>query len=202
MVCHVPSSFPLEKTSLLVVDGISTLFASAFPDKPEEASPLSKKKSEDAQWAASRRWAIMGEFLSKLGKLAALRGIAVLLISQTSIKIRSNYGAILRPAIPSKTWADNISTRLVVFRDFSDVSNESERQSRSRLSAVGVTKLNGNTFTQLSSVVYFLVNEVRDDALKSTSLIVNIGRHPTTSNKYAESFNNISITIFPRKAET
>ena len=85
----------------MVIDGASALFQAADPDRPEYGRDKSGKRHGDAQWAASRRFTIMGDFLSKLTKLAALRNLAVVLLSQAGIRVKPEYGAMLRPVIPS-----------------------------------------------------------------------------------------------------
>ncbi|MCJ1331389.1 hypothetical protein MMC10_008079 [Thelotrema lepadinum] len=118
LICHSQPTFPPQDTALIVIDGVSGLFGAAFPDRPDNFDK-SGKKHNDAEWASNRRFGIMGEFLTKLTKLAAIRNLAAVLVSQTSIKVKYDYGAILRPAISSKSWSENINNRIVVFRDFS-----------------------------------------------------------------------------------
>jgi hypothetical protein len=160
LICHPPLGFPSSNTDVLVIDGISSIFGTAFPDKPDDPTQSAKKKSEDVQWASNRKWSIIGEFLSKLARLAATNDIAILLISQTTIKVKTEFGTILRPAIHTKTWTDNINNRLVVFRDFLRSQHESSNQPNTGTRFVGITKLNGNTYSQLSTVVPFLITKV------------------------------------------
>ena len=104
----------------------------------------------------------MGEFLSRLGKLAAIRNIAVLLLSQMTTKIGSSYGALLRPAILSRAWEEGISTRIVLFRDWPALSNGSnqEQQGQSVIFA-GVVKHAGRIYDGVGIVVAFTVETVR-----------------------------------------
>ena len=120
LLTHQSSSFPPSGTSLLVIDSVSTLFAQAFPKTTDTISrqQTPAKKSDIAQWASGRRWAVMGDFISSVGRLAATRNIAVLLINQTTTKIRSESGAILHPAISGTAWDAGIGTRIVLFRDW------------------------------------------------------------------------------------
>lgn len=152
--------FPPQGTSMIVIDAVSALFGSIFPEKPDHAEK-SGKKNDDVQWASNRRFSIMGEFLSKLTKLAAIRNLAAILLSQTSTKVKSEYGAILRPAIPSKTWADNINNRIVIYRDFFYVTSDLPPQDKSGARFAGLAKLNGTAYESLTSIVPFLIDKVR-----------------------------------------
>ena len=120
LLTHQSTSFPPQNVALIVIDSVSTLFALAFPKTLDSQDNLQTpaKKSDAAQWAAGRRWMVMGEFLSKISRLAATRNIAVLLTSQTTTRIRYESGAVLHPAISGTAWDNGIGTRLVLFRDW------------------------------------------------------------------------------------
>ena len=158
LTCHPPSTFPPDRTSLIIIDGASGLFASAFPDRTESGEK-SSKKNNDIQWASTRRFNIMGDFLSKLTKLAAVRNLAVVVVSQTSIKVKHGYGAVLRPAIASRTWADNVSNRIIVFRDFPFEPYGTDGSHRGTRFAA-VAKLNGISYSHLDSIVPFRIEKV------------------------------------------
>ncbi|KAL9104568.1 MAG: hypothetical protein Q9163_000490 [Psora crenata] len=113
-------SFPPKDTSLIVVDAISALFALAFPKCAEGGrdAQASHKKTDTTQWASGRRWAIMGDVISKLDRLAVTKNIAILLICQSTTKVRSDTGAILHPAISGATWDGGVNNRIVLFRDW------------------------------------------------------------------------------------
>ena len=160
IICHPPPGFPPDGTSLVVVDGISSLLTAAFPDKLDSADKSGKRK-DDAQWASNRRFSIMGDLLANLTRMAAVRNLAVVLLSQTGIRIKQDYGAILRPAISSKTWLDNVSNRVIVFRDFCDAISRSPKQGQTGARFAGIAKLNGNTRKGLSSVALFTIEQVR-----------------------------------------
>ena len=160
LICHPPTTFPPQGSSLVVIDGVSTLFASAFPDKLDNVERLGKTP-EEVQWASNRRFGIMGDFLSKLNKLAAIKDFAGVLISQTSIKVKHDYGAVLRPAITSKTWADNVNNRIIVFRDFSRPQPEAAYHSWDASRFAAIAKLNGIAYSRLNEFVAFTVDKVR-----------------------------------------
>lgn len=165
LLTHPTEAFPPTKTSLIVIDSVSSLFTLAFP-KAKEKFPDnsgSAKKKDASQWAASRRWAVMTDFISKVGKLAATKKIAVLLISQTTTKIRAESEAVLHPAISGTAWDNGINNRLVLFRDWLWKSEEGSSQSMQVPKArfVGVVKAVGVTYDGLSRVVPFAIKQVR-----------------------------------------
>ena len=158
LICHSQPTFPPQDTALIVIDGVSGLFGAAFPDRPDNFDK-SGKKHNDAEWASNRRFGIMGEFLTKLTKLAAIRNLAAVLVSQTSIKVKYDYGAILRPAISSKSWSENINNRIVVFRDFSRGPSDIFETPSSGVRFAGIVKLNGTLHNHLSSIISFSINK-------------------------------------------
>ena len=162
---HPSVLFPPQNTSLLVVDSISTLFALAFPKMNEKVdnqqTPV--KKSDAAQWAAGRRWAVMGDLILKLGKLAATRNIAVLLMSQTTTRIRSDTGAVLNPAILGTAWDSGISTRIVLYRDWIFQVTENSRNQGAYVPGVrfaGVMKAKGVSYEGVGKVITFKIEKV------------------------------------------
>lgn len=60
----------------------------------------------------------MGDFISKLNRLAVMKNIAILLTNQSTTRIKSETRAVLHPAISGTAWDSGISTRLVLFRDW------------------------------------------------------------------------------------
>lgn len=98
-----------------------------------------------------------------MSKLAALRNVSVLLVNQTSTKVKTEHGALLRPALSTKSWLDNVNTRLVVFRDFlPTASGQSTRQNGRRdVRIVGIVKHGGTFYESLEKVVPFAIDKVR-----------------------------------------
>lgn len=164
LLTHQSTSFPPTETSLIVVDSISTLFAIAFPKTGESASSQqpAAKKSDAAQWASGRRWAVMGDFISKISRLAATRNIAILLTSQMTTRVRSETGALLHPAISGTAWDTSISTRIMIFRDWvfqatDATSSQGEYVSGVRL--VGVVKAKGVNYEGVGKLVTFTIEK-------------------------------------------
>ncbi|KAI9821306.1 MAG: hypothetical protein M1827_004042 [Pycnora praestabilis] len=123
-------SFPPPKTSLLVIDSVSTAFSIAYPNSGIQANRLEKQatnnKKDASQWAASRKWAVMGDFVSRMGKLAATKNLAILLTSQTTTKVRINSGAVLTPTLSGTAWENGCANRIVLFRDWIDSQEEDD----------------------------------------------------------------------------
>ncbi len=165
LLIHQSSNFPPTDTSLIIVDSISTLFTIAFPKTGENAhshQPLANK-NDAAHWALGRRWAVMGDFISQIGKLAATKNIAILLTSQMTTRIRSETGAVMHPAIAGTAWDSGISTRIVIFRDWvfkakDAASNHEEYVSGVRLA--GVMKAKGVSYEGVGKVVLFTIEKV------------------------------------------
>ena len=165
LLTHQSPFFPPTKTSLIVVDSISTLFAIAFPKTGENAATQqpTAKRSDAAQWASGRRWAVMGEFISKMGRLAATSNIAILLTSQMTTKIRSETGAVMHPAISGTAWDTGISTRIVVFRDWIYQATNAARSQGEYVPGVrlaGVIKAKGASCEGVGKVVVFVIEKV------------------------------------------
>ncbi|KAL8969078.1 MAG: hypothetical protein Q9183_002164 [Haloplaca sp. 2 TL-2023] len=78
LLLHPTAAFPPKDVSLFVIDSISTPFQQAFVQAERHVNVKNAgKKTDVVQWAAGRRWAVMGELITALGKLAATRNMAV-----------------------------------------------------------------------------------------------------------------------------
>ena len=104
----------------------------------------------------------MGELASKLGRLAVTGNLAILLLSQTSVRVRSDSGALLHPAISGAAWDAGINNRIVFFRDWLfkslDVSSQDELQPGVRFA--GVMKAKGMAYDGVGRVVAFTIQKV------------------------------------------
>ncbi|KAI9768400.1 MAG: hypothetical protein M1835_006882 [Candelina submexicana] len=184
LLFHPSPAFPPSDTAVIVIDSISTLFNNAFArtteGKPRTGQPNFTKKPDAAQWAASRRWAVMEDCMSKLSKLAATKNIAVLLTSQTTTKVRAETGAVLHPALSGKGWDRGLTNRIVLFRDWppSPVDNTQHPEDILALRYAGVVKAGGvlqSGLEGLGSVVPFVIESSRlkeiAPALRDTNTI-------------------------------
>ncbi|CAI6337120.1 unnamed protein product [Periconia digitata] len=166
---HKPASFPPPNTSLIVIDSLSTLFDNAYPRNADDRA--SKNKSEQARWAAGRRFAIINELISALTKVAALHDIALLITCQTITRIRVGSRALLVPAISGAEWDNGISTRMVLFRDWVTGQGESRLTDAAQPALLrsarfaGILKANGSTLANEGGV-----GEVVSFAIGSTGL--------------------------------
>ena len=170
LLMHQSSSFPPLETSLIVIDSISTLFALAFPKTGETASNQQPpaKKSDMAQWVSGRRWAVMGDFISNISRLAATKNIAILLTSQMTTRIRSETGAVLHPAISGTAWDNGISTRIVIFWDWIYQAKDASSSQGKYMPGVriaGVMKARGVPCEGVGKVVMFVIEEVSAPSL-------------------------------------
>jgi hypothetical protein len=175
LLLHPNPNFPPDKTGLIIIDSTSTLFATAFP-RPTDTSNAKQangKMKDTIHWAASRRWSVMGDFVSKLSKLAVTRNIAVLLTNQTTTKVRADTGALLRSAMHGASWDAGISTRIVLFRDWALRPGEGEGEGGHKMQAVryaGVLKAQGAVYSDgggTGRVVAFAITDVSGHSLHS-----------------------------------
>ncbi|KAG0135011.1 P-loop containing nucleoside triphosphate hydrolase protein [Tuber indicum] len=113
LVVHPLPTFPPENTSLIVIDNVSTPFTAAFPPGMEEegGGGGGKVKTEPV---GVRRFAIMGDLISALGKLAGSKGVAVLLLNQMTTKVIPGVGAMLIPSLSSPPWTTSLNSRLLI----------------------------------------------------------------------------------------
>ena len=168
LLLHPSPNFPPDKTGLIVIDSLSTLFATAFPratDVPNAKQATAKMK-DVMHWAASRRWSVPGDFVAKLSKLAVTRNMAVLLTNQTTTVVRADTGALLRSAVHGASWDAGIPSRIVLFRDWALRPGDSDGEEGSKMQAVryaGVVKAGGEVYSDgggVGKVVAFTITGV------------------------------------------
>jgi len=131
LVHHAIEDFPPLKTGLIVLEDITALF-------PPPASTL-----------------LQSTLLNALSKLASARQAAVLITSYVSTRIKQAGRASLVASHGSKDWDEQLSSRIVLYRD---------QGPHPRLRRAGLLKAHGASCVeneQLSEVVGFLVTSVR-----------------------------------------
>ena len=164
MIAHPLENFPAKDTGLIVADDISTLFALAFPKAIDDAhkNQAPPKKYDAAQFASGRRWAVIGDLISKLGRLAVTWNIAILLLGKTITRVHSDTGAVLCPAVSGTAWDSGISNRIVLFRDWlflaQDTSSQPEHVPGARFA--GITKAKGVAYNGFDRTVAFTIEQV------------------------------------------
>jgi hypothetical protein len=164
LFAYPASDFTDDTTALIVIDSISTPFDTAY-SRPGDGR--FKKQSELAKWAASRKYAVMGDLITRLQKMATLNNLVVLLTQQTRMRIRTGAGALLLPALSGVEWENGISTQLVLFRDFPPKGNTQPEpvlvEQWTRLRYVGLIKVNGLSAEEngrFETVVPFSIEKV------------------------------------------
>ena len=80
---HPLPTFPPEHTSLVVIDNVSTPFTAAFPPGMEDGAGGGGGRGK-REPVGVRRFAIIGDLISALGKLAGSKGVAVRFLSTAS----------------------------------------------------------------------------------------------------------------------
>ncbi|KAH0551320.1 hypothetical protein GP486_007436 [Trichoglossum hirsutum] len=174
LLLHPAQSFPPAKTGLIVVDAISTSFSSAFPRHAEEGDreckdgrTLPKGKNHHPQWVSSRKWAVIGDFISRIGRLAVVKDVAILLISQIKTKVQMGAGAVLLPSVSSSVWDANVANQVVLFRDDPPPRNQGGDDGEEKIPRpgeirfAGVLKSRGVVHGEgaLGKVVSFVIEE-------------------------------------------
>jgi hypothetical protein len=161
---HPMPHFPPIGTGLIVVESISTLFDNAYHRTNYDRS---KVQTDVQKWAAGRKFAVMGELMTKMARLATINNIAILLTSQTITRVRSGQGALLLPAISGSEWDNGVSTQLVLFRDWAPKRGtqlaEEEAEKWHRLRYAGVIKVKGVAMEEngrFDTVVPFSIEQV------------------------------------------
>ncbi|KAJ6096898.1 hypothetical protein N7486_007644 [Penicillium sp. IBT 16267x] len=122
LLTHPPKDFPPSETSLLIVDSVSSLFPSYFPNAAELKERQSQGKITDKaqlQWLLNRKWNVSSDLAVHLARLAS-RGIAVLAINQAHTKIKGQLRATLQPILAGGGWEQNVMTRIAMYRDLPD----------------------------------------------------------------------------------
>ncbi|KAF1832711.1 hypothetical protein BDW02DRAFT_570796 [Decorospora gaudefroyi] len=150
---HAPAAFPPQNTSLLVVDSLATLVNNAYPRNVDDR--MGRNKTEQARWAAGRRFPIINDLIATFTRFAALHDIALLITSQTATRIRGDDRAVLVPAISGAEWENGVSTRLVLFRDWDlsgKFSDEADAARLHRIRFAGVVKANGVALAEEAGV--------------------------------------------------
>lgn len=166
LLIHSTATFPPEGATLLVVDSVSTPFIQAFARSNRHIEDrASGKKGDAAQWASGRRWAVMGDLISALGKLAATRNIAIVLTSQTTTKMKMENAALLQAAMLGTAWDSGISSRILLYRDWQGETeekfNQEKRDITPDLRFAAAIKIGGVSLDGFGEIVQFTIGAVR-----------------------------------------
>jgi hypothetical protein len=179
LVHHSKPEFPPNNTALLVIEDVSML----FPPAPSRTG--SKVQSTPRTINA----ALQSTLLNALNKIAASNNVAVLLSTYVSTRMRQTAGALLVATHGSKDWEDQLSSRIIIFRDFppriagKHPYNKLNDQTKSleRLRYAGIIKAHGKSTIEddmFHDLVPFSISDVgnlpHDLLLRDTKLT---GRH-------------------------
>ncbi|KAJ5812416.1 hypothetical protein N7474_008717 [Penicillium riverlandense] len=119
LLLRPPRSFPPDGTALLVIDSVSSLFSTYFPNAAELKERLTQGKITDKaqlQWLLNRKWNVASDLATHLARIAS-RNIAVLAINQTHTKIKGQPRATLHPVLAGGAWESNVQARIMMYRD-------------------------------------------------------------------------------------
>jgi hypothetical protein len=71
-----------------------------------------------------RRLQVLQYLISALQKLSATQDILIVVLSQCVTRMHTERGAAITPAISASNWEQGITTRLVLFQDWTTVDTE------------------------------------------------------------------------------
>lgn len=125
---HPTRSLPSPKTCLIVVDDLSNLLLGSFSRNPKilkPAAPAAVREKMEKR-AAGKRFQIIESLASAMSKTAALKNLAVLVLTSATMNLKSGQKATLKPALSSQAWDTAVHTRIMLYRDFADEQQEAE----------------------------------------------------------------------------
>lgn len=166
LTIHAPANFIPSNTSLMVIDGLHTIFDVAYPRHRSNAYP---SKNEAMKWASGRRYGVLGSLMGALKKLAAQHSIAILITTGCATRVRtgSGLGAVLVSGLGGAEWETGISNRVVIFRDLAttkeDLSQRLNGDGMKSARFIGVQKVNGRSFGEegeIGQIMSFTVEKV------------------------------------------
>ena len=117
---HPTRSLPSPKTCLIVVDDLSNLLLGSFSRNARNlkpAAPVAVKEKLEKR-AAGRRFQIIESLGAAMSKMAAIRNIAILVLTNSTISLKHGQKATLKPALSSQAWDTAVHTRIMLYRDF------------------------------------------------------------------------------------
>lgn len=121
-----PFEIVSENTCLLIIDGITDYVTSALPSS--DSTHTSTKGSDSVgrmskddiiqRTLVQRRAAMLGGISAMLARLATSRNVAVIVLDRVSTTRRNGAKhAILKSTLDTQQWTENVSTRIVIYRD-------------------------------------------------------------------------------------
>lgn len=122
-ILHPPDEVLSKETNLLIIDDFSDVVAAGLPQSDKTAGGgNSNSLSRDdvlARSVLNRRAAMLGATSSVLARLAASANLAIVVVSKASTNRRFDQNsAVLKSMLNNQQWNDNVSNRIVIYRDF------------------------------------------------------------------------------------
>ncbi|KIW86853.1 uncharacterized protein Z519_12474 [Cladophialophora bantiana CBS 173.52] len=119
---HPLRSFPSSKTGLIVVDDLSNLLLGSFSRNPKSlqlSAPAAVREKSEKQ-TVSKRFQIIENLAAAMSRMAALKNIAILVLTNTTTSLKGQTKATLKAALASQAWDSAIHTRIMLYRGFTD----------------------------------------------------------------------------------
>ncbi|KAG9241840.1 P-loop containing nucleoside triphosphate hydrolase protein [Calycina marina] len=105
---------PSQITSLLIIDGFSTLIINAFPRNPDSNGT----PKPGVPRPTTRKLPVLTHLLKTLQTLALTQNIAIVLLTHCVTKMRPGIGAMLVPVLNFPAWEQGLGCRVILFRDW------------------------------------------------------------------------------------
>lgn len=166
---HPTPEFPPPRTSLIVIDNVSTVFATAFTRFADRrAAGSTSRVAESArnvaqQKAANRKWAVAGDLAAAMTKMASLHNLSVLAINQVATSLKGVRKAVLKPSLSGNGWDAGVQNQILLYRDFApkDGTVELTVEERRAMRFAEVAKISGKVATGTAAdVVPFIIEDV------------------------------------------
>lgn len=164
---HPTAELPSPKTALIVVDDISNIVSGSLlrrsKPSPNGSEPPPGIQEKLARNAASKRFRVIETLASAMAKLAALRNLALVVLTNSTTNFKAGQKASLRPALASQAWDSSIHARIMLYYDFPPLPQEPS--SEYSLSIYGLARLRYAEVQRLSGrdvylpAVPFLITE-------------------------------------------
>ncbi|EXJ80654.1 hypothetical protein A1O3_06938 [Capronia epimyces CBS 606.96] len=125
---HPTRTFPSQETCLIVVDDLSNLVLGSFSRNPKslKPGPPAALREKLEKRAAGRRFQIIESLAAAMSKTAALKKLAVVVLTNATMSLKIGQKATLKPALSSQAWDTAVHTRIILYRDFPDEQQEAE----------------------------------------------------------------------------
>lgn len=118
---HPTDQLPAKGTCLIVIDDFSNFILGSFSNDPAKTRPTAPIAVQEklAKKAAGKRIQIRESLAAAMSKLAALRDLAILVLTGTTTNLKDGeQRGVLTPAFASKAWESAVHTRIMLYRDF------------------------------------------------------------------------------------